>query len=239
MRMTMNNLKATKFHRDGYYIFRSKKISSYVKELKQVFDDVYLSRFSNELSVNRNLIKRFADSIDVNKLFVMDELLQMVRMVGCRYPVYCGPVVSHFTSTDLTGNSYGLPWHQDFPSMASSNNAVIVWISVNDCSLETHSIAVAPGEHIHGILPGLQTDKGYILTDQSFKNNKVLNILMGDVLIFSPYLPHSTFVNPRSADYKLSFSRRFDDLDCQRWPKKGYANAYGVSVDRTLYTKTA
>ncbi len=159
-------------------------------------------------------------------------------MVGCRSPVFCGPVVSHYTHTDLTGNSYGLPWHQDYPSMASSSNSVIVWISVNDCSLQTHSIEVAPGQHTKGVLPGVQRDNGYILNDQVFANSQVLKIFVGDVLLFSPYLPHRTFMNPVSSEYKLSFSRRFDDLDCPFWPARRFANAYNICVDRNLYTPT-
>ena len=120
--------------------------------------------------------------------------------------------------------------------MASSSNAVIVWISVNVCSAKTHSIEVAPRNHSKGLLLGEQKDNGYVLTDQTFADSRVLDIEAGDVLVFSPFLPHRTFVNPSSTDYKLSFSRRFDDLQCPHWPEQKFANAYGVSVDRTLYT---
>jgi hypothetical protein len=206
-------------------------------DLKSIFESKYHSRFSIDSVANRNLIKRFADSIELGNFFAAIEMGNILNNLGCTTPVYCGPVISHYTHTDLTGNSYGLPWHQDYPSMASSSRSVIVWISVNDCSVQTHSIEVAPGQHLNGLLPGVQRDNGYVLTDQVFENSQVLNLLAGDVLIFSPYLPHRTFMNPASKAYKLSFSRRFDDLDCPKWSMNRFANAYGISVDRNLYTQ--
>ena len=122
--------------------------------------------------------------------------------------------------------------------MASSANAAIVWVSVSDCSTQTHSIEVAPRGHAQGLLPGEQKENGYVLTAQAFNGSRVLNIQGGDVLLFSPFLPHRTFVNSASTSYKLSFSRRFDDLECPHWPERKFANAYCVSVDRTLYTQT-
>ena len=112
-----------------------------------------------------------------------------------------------------------------------------MWVSVNACSAQTHSIEVVPRPYAAGLLPGEQRDNGYILNEQGFPNSMVLNIAPGDVLVFSPYLPHRTFVNPLSTSYKLSFSRRFDDLQCPDWPERKFANAYGVSVDRALYQR--
>jgi hypothetical protein len=224
------------FLRDGYVVAHSQALQDLVYEVKSAFETKFYSRFGGDPSTNRNLIKRFADSVELASLFASCELLALVRGLGVASPVYCGPVVSHYTHSDLTGNSYGLPWHQDFPSMASSSNAAIVWISVNACSEKTHSIEVAPGHHTQGLLLGVQKDNGYILTDQAFADSRVLDIAVGDVLLLSPYLPHRTFVNPSSNAYKLSFSRRFDDLECPHWPEQKFANAYGVCIDRTMYT---
>jgi hypothetical protein len=230
----MDNLQL-QFNKQGYVVAHSDPLQAQVKELKSAFEKKFANRFGSDPLTNRNLIKRFADSTELASLFSSDELLTLVHSLGLLSPVYCGPVVSHYTHGDLTGNSYGLPWHQDFPSMAASSNAVIVWISVNVCNIMTHSIEVAPGRHAQGLLLGEQKENGYVLSEQTFENSRVLEIEAGDVLIFSPYLPHRTYVNPSSKDYKLSLSRRFDDLDCPLWPERKYANAYGVSVDRNLY----
>lgn len=219
----------------GYVVAQSAALRERVAALKSCFESHFQRRFSDDPVANRNLIKRFADSIELASLFSAPELVDLVRDLGIVSPLYCGPVVSHYTHSDLTGNSYGLPWHQDYPSMASSSRGVICWVSINDCGAETHSIQVAPGRHTRGLLDGEQRDSGYFLADQLFAQSRVLDIQAGDVLLFSPYLPHRTFVNPASSAYKLSFSRRFDDLECPEWPARKFANAYGISVDRTLY----
>jgi hypothetical protein len=216
-------------------VAHSDELQSQVKQLQYSFELKFQKRFGCDATTNRNLIKRFADSVEMAKLFSSSQLLTLVRALGLVSPVYCGPVVSHYTHSDLTGNSYGLPWHQDFPSMASSSNAVNVWISVNDCNAKTHSIEVAPGRHTDGLLLGEQKENGYILNDQTFEDSRVIDIQAGDVLLLSPYLPHRTFFNPSSTGYKLSFSRRFDDLECPHWLKKNFANAYCISVDRSMY----
>ena len=59
--------------------------------------------------------------------------------------------------------------NQDYPSMASPTNAVVVWIAVNECNDKTHSIVVTTQKHVQGLLAGEQTDKGYILDDQVFE----------------------------------------------------------------------
>lgn len=223
------------FQREGYVIAQSVALRERVARLKASFETLFHRRFSDDAGANRNLIKRFADSIDLASLFTAPELLGLLKALGVVSPVYCGPIVSHYTHSDLTGNSYGLPWHQDYPSMASSSRAVIAWISVDDCSSATHSIEVAPGRHVQGLLNGEQRDSGYFLADQEFVQSRVLDLQAGDILLFSPYLPHRTFVNPASTTHKLSFSRRFDDLECPEWPSRKFANAYGISVDRTLY----
>lgn len=230
----MDSLKA-KFRQDGYVIARSDATRSAVAKIKHTFEENFRPRFEADPLSNRNLIKRFADSIEIASLFACPELVGILQSIGIQSPVYCGPVVSHYTHIDPTGNSYGLPWHQDYPSMASSSNSAIVWFSVNACNANTHSIQVAPRLHSAGLLGGEQRDNGYILDAQQFANSLILDIQPGDILVFSSYLPHCTFVNPESASYKLSFSRRFDDLQCPDWPERKFANAYGVSVDRSLY----
>jgi hypothetical protein len=220
---------------DGYVIVQLQEIHELVKRLKMRFERDFQNRFCDDPFTNRNLLKRFADSIELSSLFAAPSLVDAICSIGIHEPVYCGPVVSHYTHSDKIGNSYGLPWHQDFPSMASSANSAVVWISVNDCNAQTHSVEVAPKYHAKGLLPGDQLDNGYVLKEQAFEGSCVLEINAGDVLVFSPYLPHRTHVNSASLAYKLSFSRRFDDLDCPHWAKRQFVNAYGVSVDRSLY----
>lgn len=221
--------------KDGFCIVQAPSIHAHLNNLLDEFEYHFMSRFGSDPISNRNLIKRFCDSVFVDQLFIHPDLIYLLKSFGLAYPLFCGPAVSHYTDNDLTGNSYGLPWHQDFPSMSSSSNALIVWTSLTPCSSDTHGLEVAVGHHSSGLLSGSQTDSGYILSKQFFSNTLVLNTNPGDLVVFSPFLPHRTFVNLNSATYKLSLSRRYDDLTCPNWPNHQYANAYRTSVDRELF----
>ena len=53
--------------------------------------------------------------------------------------------------------------------MASPNNAVVVWIAVNECNDKNTQHSGDNSKHVQGLLAGEQTDKGYILDDQVFE----------------------------------------------------------------------
>ena len=110
--LNMNNYKL-KFQHDGYLIYHSKSFKELILDLKSLFENEFQSRFGSDQLTNRNLIKRFADSIELASLFATSELSEILHTLGLRNPLYCGPVASHYTHTDMTWNSFGLPWHQD------------------------------------------------------------------------------------------------------------------------------
>jgi hypothetical protein len=225
---------------DGLAIYRFESVKTQVNRVAQLFSRLVLERMTSDACHNRALIRRFVGLPDVSAVFSNSELLSAItKDFGVGHPVFLGPAVSHFTSNDFTGRGFGLPMHQDFPSMASSVGAVVAWIALSDCSAQTHSLRFLPGFHKEGLLPGEQTDGGYIL-DESFQNHDssvVLNAKLGDGVIFTPLTPHSTFVNPNYSSWKMSISQRLDDYTDDEWLEAGLPSAYSTSVDRTLYLK--
>lgn len=224
-----------KYKQDGYVIISNDDVKKKVEHLRSLFVDTFESKFNDDPSQNRNLIKRFSDTLDISRLFSDPVVEKIVKEIGVESPVFCGPVVTHYTSNNKTGNSYGLPFHQDWPSMAGSDNSGILWISLNDCSIDTHSLEIIPQSHIIGLHKGTQVENGYVMENQNFDNTKILDIKGGDILFMSSYLIHKTHVNKDYSGWKLSISRRYDDLNCQDWPERKYANAYQNAVDRDLY----
>ena len=225
------------FAAEGYCIFREAGVMRAVQALKSRFEQDFAGRFNADAEHNRNLIKRFGDGMDVARLFASTELQRLATDVGIKDPVFCGPVVTHYTSHDLTGNSYGLPFHQDWPSMASSANSAIFWLSLSPSGPDTHGLEVVPGGHRDGLLDGTQQANGYVLDRQIFDTSLVLRAEVGEIVVMSPFLPHRTFVNPSFIGWKLSLSRRVDDLQCPSWLERKFSNAYGTSVDRDLYRR--
>ena len=225
------------YDKDGYSILRNKKLSLEIKNIKEEFK-FFHSKFDKDASKNRNILKRFSDTFKVSNIF-SNEIMYLIlkTFINIKNPIFCGPVVSHYTSNDKTGSSYGLPFHQDYPSMASSKNSCIIWFCLEDCSTKNHSIAVIPGLHKNGLLPGDQNDGGYVLNllEKDKEKEKILDIIAGDILIMSSFLPHKTYVNKMTKNFKLSFSRRIDDFENQDWAHRKFVNAYKTIVDRQLF----
>ena len=225
------------FLNDGFIIIESEKIKKKIFELKNEFNK-FKGLFGNDKLKNRNILKRFSDSFGVSQIFSSNCIYFILnKHLNIKHPVFCGPSFSHYTSYDQTGEGYALPYHQDWPSMASSKNSLIIWFSLNDCSRDTHSIAILRGMHNEGLLPGNQNEHGYQIsvTDSLIESEEVLEIKAGQILFMSSLLPHKTFINKNSKVSKISISRRVDDFKCKEWGKRNYINAYHNKVDRNLF----
>lgn len=234
--MTTQSSPAETYASDGYCVVTEPTLAAKIQCLRETFENRFLSLFNEDATHNRNLIKRFGDTLEVARFMSSPQLEQIARDIGIHEPVFCGPVVTHYTSHDLTGQSYGLPFHQDWPSMASSDNGLIIWFNLTDSGPSTHGIEVAPGFHRNGILDGENHPNGYILKQQSFPGSVVPAVSLGGIVFMSAFLPHRTYVNPAFKGWKLSLSRRFDDLRCPQWHLRRFANAYGTVVNRELFT---
>jgi hypothetical protein len=237
--MDKNELEVKKaFHKYGWVVVQNSKISNVVKNARKIFLNNFKSRFRENASVNRELIKRFGDHPSVSSIYSNPDFVSTIKKISSvSSPVFCGSLVTHYTSNDITGGGYGLPFHQDYPSMGSSLNSIICWSNLTDASRESHGVEVLSSNHMRGLLQGQQTDRGYIISEDEYNNSTkdIPTVAAGSVLIMSAFLPHKTYVNPNYDGWKLSLSRRFDDLNEKTWAQRGYKNAYGVSVDRGLY----
>lgn len=210
--------------------------ASDISNIANLFENEYISKFTNQENFNRNLLKCFVNEPLVKKLFLEKILHETLRNLQIEHPIFTGPIVSHYTSHNLTGKGFGLKLHQDWPSMATSDNGVICWVSLSDINENTHGITVIPGSHVNGCQPGEQTNSGYIVED-NFKNKINLGIKKGSYLLMHPWLVHATYVNPecKNFEFKLSISARFDDFKCAQWANRSYRCAYTQIVDREMW----
>lgn len=235
----MSSELLSEYKENGYCIVAG--VIENIDAIIDLFEIKYKSKFTDNVVLNRNLLKCFANEPLIRKIFILNKLLDLLKNIEIRHPIYTGPVVTHYTSFDITGGAYGLKMHQDWPSMATSDNGVISWMSLFDTNSSSHGISVVPGSHKYGCLPGVQTDIGYVVEEEFTKNSINLEIERGSFLLMHPWLVHATYVNPmvRHSEYKLSLSTRFDDLDCEQWAYRNFRNAYTVSVDRDMWISTS
>lgn len=225
------------FFKLGFAVVETPAGSAQMRMLRERFSSRYTPRFQNDPVRNRNIIKLFAEDIDVKRFFCAPDFDEILKdYLGMAEPVQTGPVVTHYTANDLTGGNYGLPYHQDWPSMGTSTKGVIAWVSITDAKADAPGLNILPGSHLTGLWPGEQTDTGYVLSEQAFDNALDVEVDAGQILLMSPYLVHKTRM-PTAESWKLSLSCRFDDLACPAWNRRNYISAYRTAVDRSTYKK--
>ncbi len=225
------------FDEFGYVILRDSLIEEKILFLRDKFYKRYYTLFKDGVNNNRNILKRFADDLSVTRLFSDQRLEEVLHILGVSFPVYCGPICTHYTSNDSICASYHLPLHQDWTSMASSLNSKVVWFNLGNTSSSTHGIEVATGQHKKGIFNGDIEDVGYVIKNENNFELDPLNIKLGEVLIMSTFLPHRTKINKNSNHCKLSISRRFDDMECFDWSNRNYFNSFRNHVEREAFIK--
>lgn len=223
--------------KNGFEAFYSDALASDVINLRSRFETAYRLLFTDDASRNRNLLKRFAQDPLVSRFFSSDALMELLTSAAAiESVVQTGPIVSHYTSGDITGQGYGLGYHQDWPSMGTSSKGVVCWITLYD-TIDSHSLEVFAGSHSAGCLPGQQTEIGYVVDSSELDGSEVLEVRAGSVVLFSPWLVHATHLRSGVADseYKLALSTRFDDLNCGEWGRRNYVSAYFSAVDREAW----
>ena len=221
------------FNNNGYVVISDDELMKDLSVLKIIFDLKIKSEIAKH-AAPRKLISLFTNLPEVRDFIA--KLASIVDQLDIE-PVYCGPAVTHYTSNNEIGRSFGLDWHQDFPSMASSKSSVIAWASLTESGVSTHGLEVLPRSHTQGVLPGEQSEEGYVLdlTAKELEQSKILSLPNGGIVIFSSFLAHRTFVNSSFSGEKIAFSQRFDDFRDQEWHGSGLPIAYGNKVDRSLY----
>ena len=231
----MNNQK---FQDEGYVILRTDELTEQLKELRVLYNKEFAPLIDdNKPESSRRVISLFAKHPLVMN-YIMSVGIYLPKL-HVKTPLLSGPAVTHYTSFNAVGNGFGLSYHQDWPSMASSLNSVVVWTSLTPTGIDTHGLELLPKSHNRGLLEGEVTEAGYIINPEILNSYKSIipNMKNGGTIIFSSWLIHRTYLNVNYRGYKLAFSQRFDDFTNTHWKKNGFATAYKNEVDRDLFRK--
>ena len=104
---------------------------------------------------------------------------------------------------------YLLPWHQDYPYVQDSPDALIYWIALHDVDETNGCMMMASGSQELGILPVCMDFPTPCIKDLHLKDNTVAKnypnlrfpVKMGDVIVFNTLLLHRSYpnqtINPR------------------------------------------
>ena len=220
---------------DGFKVYQDAHILREIHSLRQHFETSFLREVGVSSHTRRclSLFSSCPAAIKFMNNFILD------NDINIKSPLYSGPCLTHYTSNNNVGNGFGLGWHQDWPSMASSKNSVIVWVSLTPATERSHGLQIIPNSHQSGVFQGNMSDHGYIVEDEQIDETAAIipDLPDGGVIVFSSFLLHRTYVNPAYTGYKLAFSQRFDDLSDRDWVENNFPSAYSTMVDRDLFCK--
>lgn len=129
---------------------------------------------------------------------------------------------------------YLLPWHQDYPYVQDSIDALILWIPLHTVNEQNGCIMLAPGSHRDGIQPVRMLDCGPCAKNLELSEPGVVEqyphlripAQPGDVVVFNTLLLHRSFPN-LTPDPRWTLQLRFGNYTDafalkRRWPCSHY-----------------
>ena len=186
---------------------------SKVFEDKQKWDNfrkIYVGIFQRNMDIynisSHPSIMNFLKSIGINKPYLSSDPLLMLNGGN-----FCNVLGSYTDS----------PLHQDWASMQSSANSVVLWVPLVDVDKHsTGSIKVWPGTQDKGLF---QVKNGKWFAEITKNKNeltkqKPLEVVAnsGDCILFSSLLVHQSITSKSGKKIpRLTLQLRYGDLDCK------------------------
>jgi phytanoyl-CoA hydroxylase len=228
---------------DGYFIYRNFFDKDYVENLRKSAESIFkiqFDRFGYSGTFQENMIRLFDENQDIfincgkiiqqgllelYKLPLENKLVDELKSLGLEFPVMCTRPVMFFNHPKLAKQItyYKTPPHQDWPSMESSLDSLVVWVPLVDVNKENGSLIIYPESHKNGILP-FTTNNGFaeVKTD-GIRIQPDVNV--GDIVIFSTLLVHESgdIVND---SIRWSCHFRFTNMLDSDYIKRGFPNPY-------------
>ena len=163
--------------------------------------------------------------VELYKLPFEDKLLQSIKEVGIEFPNLCTRPVLFFNHPKLAKNItyYKTPPHQDWSSMESSMDSVVVWVPLVDVDSENGSIIIYPGTHKLGPLP-FKSNGGFAEVER-IGDGIQPNFEIGDIVIFSTLLIHESG-DITNDTIRWSCHFRYTNMLESNFIERGFPNPY-------------
>lgn len=163
--------------------------------------------------------------LELYKLPVEDKLINEIKNLGLEFPNLCTRPVLYFNHPKLAKEEvyYKTPPHQDWSSMESSMDSVVVWVPLVDVNKENGSVIIYPNTHKLGILP-FKTSSGFA-TVEAVGVGIQTELEIGDIVIFSTLLIHESG-DILNDTIRWSCHYRYTNMLDSDFIKRGFPNPY-------------
>jgi len=166
--------------------------------------------------------------LELYQLAVHPKLIQLLLDLGLEMPAMCTRPVLFFNHPALAKAThyFQTPLHQDWTSMLSSADSVVVWLPLMDLVHENGPVIFYPGTHKLGPLTD-QLANGFAEVDfdrNSFPSLQA-NLQKGDIAIFSTLLVHESGVI-KNNEIRWSCHFRYTNMLAPDFVERGFPHPY-------------
>lgn len=228
---------------NGYIIIKNFFSKDYINTLRNKAEEIFkiqFNKFGYSGNFTDNMIKLFQEEeeifincgkiiqsglIELYKLPVEDNLINLIKDLGLSFPNLCTRPVLFFNHPKLAKEEYyyKTPPHQDWLSMESSSDSIVLWVPLVDVNKENGSILIWPKTHKLGPLP-YKSVGGFASVEVSGDYIQP-ELEIGDIAIFSTFLIHSSGdITNNTIRWSCHF--RYTNMVDQDFIDRGFPNPY-------------
>lgn len=227
----------------GYVILKNFFEKDYIYALRKKAETIFeiqFDRFGYNEDFQSNMVRLFKEHenvfincgkiiqsglLELYKLPLEDKLVYKLKELGIKFPNLCTRPVLFFNHPKLAKEEiyYKTPPHQDWSSMESSLNSLVVWVPLVDVNKENGSILIWPGSHKLGALP-FDSSGGFAKVE--VKGDFIQpELKIGDIVIFSTLLIHGSG-DILNDTIRWSCHYRYTDMLDQDYIERNFPNPY-------------
>lgn len=228
---------------EGYIIIRDFFKKDYVNLIKKQSENIFeiqFQKFNYTGSFDDKIIRLFNEHqnifincgkiiqtglIELYKLPLETKVINLIKSLGITFPNLCTRPVLYFNHPKLAKEKfyYQTPPHQDWSTMESSLDSLVLWVPLVNVNKENGSILIWPKSHKNGAL-SYKKIGGFASVETS--GDYIQPILeIGDILIFSTFLVHSSGeISNNTIRWSCHF--RYTNMLDKDFIERGFPNPY-------------
>lgn len=228
---------------EGYVILKKFFDPIIINDIKNKSEKIFqlqFEYFGYDESFDKNMFRLFSEHqevfincgkliqtglIELYGLATNEKLVSELKTLGLNFPNLCTRPVLFFNHPKLAKEEfyYKTPPHQDWPSIQSSPDSVVVWIPLVNVNSQNGSIIIWPKSHLYGVLPNKLVG-GFACVDIEGISTQ-LELEVGDIVIFSTLLVHASG-DILNDTIRWSCHFRYTNMENLNFIKNGFPNPY-------------
>jgi hypothetical protein len=245
--MGLTKTEKEQLQEDGIIICKNYFSKDYIEAIREKAKEIFNIQFKRfdyvQDDFQSNMIRLFSEHendfincgkiiqqglIELYRLSVEDRLIQDLKNIGLEFPNLCTRPVLYFNHPKLAKQEvyYKTPLHQDWSSMESSSDSVVIWVPLVDVNEENGAVIFYPKTHKLGALP-FQTNGGFaeVQIDENIYAPIQPTLNVGDIAIFSTLLVHKSG-DIKNDKIRWSCHFRYTNMLDYDYIQRGFPNPY-------------